>query len=119
MHPTWDHFLMKYSALFLLCLLLFGCNNGTWKVEQIPSPAGQGSGEPYLAASPNAVWMSWLEKTPAGHSLKLSKWDGKWSPARAIVTDVPFFVNWADFPSILSLSDNQFVAHWLEKKGEG
>lgn len=86
----------------------------------ISSPAGPGSAEPFLTrASDGAVLMSWLE--PANEkrfALRWAKFNGKsWSVAQTIAERDDFFVNWADFPSIVQTSDGTMFAHWLQKSG--
>lgn len=91
------------------------------RVVEIDSPAAAGSVEPYLASTGGVAWMSWLEKTSRnGHALRVSRWDGSgWIRPETVASDVPFFVNWADFPSVLPMSDGGLVAHWMQKSGEG
>ena len=36
-----------------------------------------------------------------------------------ISSDQPYFINWADFPSLNYIKDDTLVAHWLEKSGAG
>jgi hypothetical protein len=109
---------MKFLLMILAVLTLSGCEKASWKIVDLESPAGPASGEPFLVAANEEVWMSWLEKTASGHALKLARWDGEWSKPNVIISGVPFFVNWADFPSILPLANNRVVAHWLQKAGE-
>lgn len=109
---------MKLASLILVLLVLFGCDNPSWKIVELNSPAGPDSGEPFLAVANEEVWMSWLEKTSSGHALKFARWNGEWSKPNVIISGVPFFVNWADFPSILPLAKNRVVAHWLQKAGD-
>ena len=40
---------------------------------------------------------------------------GQWSEPRTIVTSDSFFVNWADFPSLVALADGAWIAHWLAR----
>jgi hypothetical protein len=108
----------SFVSIYIL-FSLYGCGDGSWKVVEVSSPAAVESGEPFLASLDNEIWMSWLQKTSTGHSLKYSRWNGEWSTSQTIASGVPFFVNWADFPSVLPLSENRMVTHWLEKKGEG
>lgn len=91
-------------------------------VDTIASPAGPGSTEPNLTVGPGRrVYLSWLE--PAGDStyaLKLAARIGNtWSAPRTIVRDKNFFVNWADFPSVIALPDGRLAAHWLQRSGPG
>jgi hypothetical protein len=110
---------MKNFILASLIFLYFvgGLHAG---VREISSPAGILSQTPYLFAKHATLYMTWLEKTTQGHALKFAKFDGKqWSKPSVIVADVPFFVNWADFPSILALDSGMLVAHWLQQSGKG
>lgn len=91
------------------------------RVETLPSPAGPGSAEPNLDVGPDGqVHMSWLEplENGQGHTLKVAALRGNaWSQSSAVRSGRDFFVNWADFPSVLSLGDRRLVAHWLQRTG--
>jgi hypothetical protein len=41
-----------------------------------------------------------------------------WSRPTTIASGREFFVNWADFPSVIELTDGTLLAHWLEKTEE-
>jgi hypothetical protein len=90
-------------------------------VRPLPSPAGPGSAEPNLDVGPDGrVHMSWLEPltTAQGHALKVATLSGsRWSQPHVVRSGRDFFVNWADFPSVLALGDNRLVAHWLQRTG--
>ncbi len=90
-------------------------------VTPVPSPAGPGAGEPFLAMAPDGrVYLSWLEPVDSAHALKFSVYDGaSWSAPRTIREGRDFFVNWADFPSIKVLDGNRLAAHWLQRTGSG
>jgi len=114
---------LKQLILSLLTLLLSIPAAGAgapWQVENIPSPAGPSSGEPFLSVAGRTVYLSWLEKQEsAGHRLRMAAWDGRsWSEPSTIVTSDSLFVNWADFPSLIALQDGSLAAHWLAKAGE-
>lgn len=82
------------------------------------SPAGPGSGEPSLYTTADGrVHMSWIEPDGAGHALRFATLgaDG-WTSPRTIADSATFFVNWADFPSIIELADGALAAHWLQKR---
>jgi hypothetical protein len=87
--------------------------------DSLESPAGPGSAEPNLALGADGrAYLSWLEQVDSGHALKFSVYDGRsWSDARTIRTGRDFFVNWADFPSIIPLDGNRLAAHWLQRTG--
>jgi hypothetical protein len=93
----------------------------TAPVVALASPAGEGAGEPNLSPAEDGVVLSWLE--PAGDeawSLRVARYrDDTWGPAHTVVTRDDLFVNWADFPSVVELSDGRLAAHWLQRGGEG
>ncbi|MGQ0813060.1 MAG: hypothetical protein ACT4O1_01160 [Gemmatimonadota bacterium] len=90
-------------------------------LDSIASPAKPGSGEPDLAIGSNGrVYMSWLEPQDSGHALRFAVLqNNRWSAPRTIRSGRDFFVNWADFPSIIVLGDGQLAAHWLQRTGRG
>ena len=89
-------------------------------VESLGSPAAPGSAEPSLAVSGERVYLSWLEPLDSGHALRIATLEGaQWSTPRTIRAGRDFFVNWADFPSVLPLGDGRLAAHWLQRNGKG
>ncbi|MGD8375042.1 MAG: sialidase family protein, partial [Acidobacteriota bacterium] len=90
----------------------------TFSVREVDSPAGPGATTPFLVADADGILMSWLEERDAGHALRFARWDGGWSTPRTVIEGEPFFVNWADFPSLLPLGGESLVAHWLARSGE-
>jgi len=92
------------------------------QVRELPSPAGQGSGQPNLAVAPDGrVHLSWIERLGEGRfSLRFATMEGDgWSTPRVIAEGSNWFVNWADFPSMIALPDGSLAAHWLVKSGPG
>lgn len=95
---------------------------GLAQVRELPSPAGQGSGQPNLTVAPNGrVYLSWIERLGEGRfSLRFAVKEGDgWSAPRVIAEGANWFVNWADFPSMVVLPDGSLAAHWLVKGGPG
>ena len=88
-------------------------------LRQLPSPAAAGGVTPYLSAgSDGAVLLSWQEPEGSGHAVRLARLDGStWSEPRTIATGDDFFVNWADFPSVIEMPDGSLAAHWLQREG--
>lgn len=77
-----------------------------------------GSGKPNLAVGRDGrVILTWLEPTTANrHALRFAvRAGGQWSAPATIRESDRFFVNWADFPSLVETADGQWVVHWLEK----
>jgi hypothetical protein len=97
-------------------------------VGMLPTPAAPGSRTPNLFATEDAVYLSWLEpleaeatapaSTQRGRfALRFSTLEGdEWSAARTIAEGDDFFVNWADFPTLVA-SDGVLAAHWLRLNG--
>ncbi len=86
------------------------------------SPAGVDSREPELSATADGrVILSWVEKSAEGsYALRFAVRDTKaWSTAATVAEGKDWFVNWADFPSVIALSDGSLAAHWLVKSGAG
>lgn len=106
--------------LFLGCATREGDRAALVAIDTLPSPAGGGSGEPNLASGPDGrIYLSWLEPVDdSTHALRFSTLVGdRWSPPRTITQRPDFFVNWADFPSVIALSEQRLAAHWLQKSG--
>lgn len=103
-------------ALWFLPLLAFA------QVRELPSPAGPGSGQPNLAVSPDGrIYLSWIERLGEGRfSLRFAMKEGEgWTAPRVIAEGANWFVNWADFPSMVALPDGSLAAHWLVKSAPG
>jgi hypothetical protein len=111
-----------------LTLLACGGEGGTVQeglvvtdLHPLATPAAARSGEPNLAAGPDGVWLSWLERSgPDRHTLRLARWDGSgWSDPVTVIDRPDLFVNWADFPAVGVLGDGTLLVHWLERSGPG
>ncbi len=89
--------------------------------ESIVSPAGPGSSTPTVhTTSEGVVLLSWVEPhAEGGHHLRFSQLESDaWSDPKTIAQGEDWFVNWADFPSLISLDDGTLAAHYLVKSGE-
>ena len=75
-----------------------------------------GSLSPYLTTSQTGTTsLNWLEPTQTGFAIKFKLYDGSWGKERTIAKGDNWFINWADFPSLLHIGEDNFVAHWLVK----
>jgi len=86
--------------------------------EPMESPAGALSGEPFLSSTEDGVVLSWLEQfADGGHALWFAELrpDG-WTGRRMVARGDDFFVNWADFPSVVAGTDGSLWAHWLQRE---
>jgi len=108
----------------LLALAVPACRNSDrtddWlgTVTDIASPAGSDSRYPHLATTADGAVLSWLRPTAAGgFALQHSSWRaGAWRPVGTVASGDGWFVNWADFPSVVPLSPRTWAAHWLESR---
>lgn len=92
----------------------------TLAIREIDSPAGTDSREPELYATTDGrIIFSWVEKIgEQHHALRYTVRDAKgWSEPRRVAEGDDWFVNWADFPSVVAQSPQQLTAHWLVKSG--
>ena len=134
---------VKYAPPFLAAaFLITGCTQGPTNTQQTSqptpgpqsssgpalavretqSPAGQDSREPELFATADGrVILSWVEKVgEKRHTLRFASGDAAgWSEPRTVAEGDNWFVNWADFPSVVALPDGSLAAHWLVKSGPG
>jgi hypothetical protein len=130
--------LLKYAPLLPATALLFaGCLRNAVNapaaqatpspqaapvVREADSPAGADSREPELfTGTDGRVILSWVEKKgKKSHTLRFAVRDPSgWSEARTVAEGDNWFVNWADFPSVVALADGSLAAHWLVKSGSG
>ncbi len=119
-------------ALILLAIAIFVSSRyadarasrllSTRALGNLVSPTGPGAAEPNLSVAPNGnVYLSWLEPTrDSAVAFKFAVLVGdRFSEARTIRTGGDFFVNWADFPSMVAMGNGRLAAHWLQKVGKG
>jgi hypothetical protein len=122
MGPTSRLFSLRVQLPYSL-MLVTGCampdaGAPTFSLGQVEFAAPAGSGEPNLYATADGrVVMSWLQQTGDGrHALRVAvRSGGQWGEPRTVAESDAFFVNWADFPSILELPDGAWAVHWLQK----
>ena len=112
-------------ALFLVVLSGFGCErqgntDQSLIIKRTDSPAGVNSREPEMNPTADGrIVMSWVEKlAEKRYALRFSIRDANgWSETRTVSQGDNWFINWADFPSVIALRDGSLAAHWLVKSG--
>lgn len=85
-------------------------------ILELAGPPGSGKG--FLSATRDGgAILSWFEPTQGEASaLRVAlRRDGAWSEPRTVAEHDRFFVNWADFPSVVETTDGRWVVHFLEK----
>ena len=67
------------------------------------------------------IYLSWIEYTNNdSFALQYSKWNSSsWKDPITITSGKDWFVNWADFPSLVVTDDGDMAAHWLQMRGSG
>jgi hypothetical protein len=99
---------------------------GRWLAEPVTvaTPAAPGSRFPNLAATGDGsiTVMSWLEPTgnAGAFRLRYAQWrDTRWGDPVEIASGKDWFINWADFPSVMPATSGAWAAHWLQQKPGG
>lgn len=107
----------------LFALFAVACSEKPAGTEPVVSaieltvPALAGSAEPNLATgADDTVVLSWLEPAGEAHALRFAvlEEDG-WSTPLTVAQSSNWFINWADFPSVVPVAQDLWAAHWLQK----
>ncbi len=123
--------MFSLRRLLLSCLILsffVGCAtqpvdvSDPRSIPMIGVPAGAGSAAPNLSMdSEGRVLLSWIEPGHQGRDrLRFSVLEPggvEWSSPETVAEGADWFVNWADFPSLIPLPAGRLAAHWLAKIG--
>jgi hypothetical protein len=89
-------------------------------IRPTQSPTDADSREPELTATQDGrIILSWVEKVrDKRYALRAALLNRNgWSESRTVSEGENWFVNWADFPSVIALNDGSLAAHWLVKSG--
>lgn len=114
---------LKFTVLLACALAFAACSGETVEgtVQPLQSPSALNSSLPRLVTSPAGdVYLSWVEKSgEKTTSLKYARLeDDVWGASIEITSGDNWFVNWADFPSLM-VNGDQLAAHWLQKSDLG
>ncbi|HEX4346780.1 MAG TPA: sialidase family protein [Vicinamibacterales bacterium] len=90
-------------------------------IEALPSPAGNNAQEPQFTTTGGRTILSWLDVHDDGNAMLefAERTATGWSQPRTVAAGDDFFVNEADLPSVIRLSDGTLVGHWLQQNGDG
>ena len=115
---------MVKKAFYFLFILTFltSCND---EVLQQPlfqfamnNPADSGSRYPNLYVDETGkMYLSWLVNIEEDISAfqYTTYHEGRWTAPKTVQIDTNFFMNWADFPSVVGRDGTELAAHWLKK----
>jgi len=114
----------KYLVLVIGAFLLIGCQSDEDKsIQKVELKVNTNhSGEPNITVGTDgSVYLSWVEyANDSLDVLQFSKLENdSWSEPKVIAQGEDWFVNWADFPSLVNVDSSYFTAHWLQKSAEG
>ena len=133
----------RMLPLVMSGVLAFGCNRGATnsssspqgalnpppaggpalviRADETPAPSDSREPELYSTRDGRRVILSWVEKVgEKRYALRFSSREGGgWSEPRTVAEGENWFINWADFPSVIELADGSLAAHWLVKSGPG
>ena len=105
------------------CAALAACSDAPspTQIQYLPVPAASNSQIPNLEVTPDGLTvLSWVEPGESGHVLRFSQLvDYTWTEARTVAEGDNWFVNWADFPSVVPVTEELWGAHWLVSQPEG
>lgn len=109
--------------LLISIFLFFAACSETKEIQlsEISSPSKESSSLPYLYTDNSGkIFMSWVEENNNMAELKYATYDNSnWSEPSLISSDSTWFLNWADYPSIIGKNGKPLAAHWLNKKPGG
>jgi len=111
---------MRSILLFSLAFIfgITGCDlDRRITVNEVGAPVSLNSSLPRLYTdNTGTVFMSWVEEVDDMAYLKFSSFSGDtWSEPATVASDSTWFVNWADYPSVIARDKTPMAAHWLNK----
>ena len=123
-------------SLLLITIFTFACNRNSDSyvtynsassepalvIRPADSPSDGDSREPELNVAPDGrIILSWIEKVgEKRYALRTATRDQTgWNEPQTVAQGENWFVNWADFPSVIGLKNGSLAAHWLVKSGTG
>lgn len=112
----------KTILLLSIILLISACDDQPLQRPILDyvmnNPAENGSRYPnFYQDDSGTLYMSWLTNIEEEiFALQYSTYQGgRWSQPKSIQVDTNFFVNWADFPSVVGIDGTELAAHRLRK----
>ncbi len=85
-------------------------------LKNISTNTPNGSMSPFLRTSRSDITtLNWLEPSEDGHKIVFTTFDNEWTKPITVTSGDNWFINWADFPSVINLKNEEYAAHWLVK----
>ena len=112
----------QFLIISTAVIVLTACTSEKPKENQLNlSPAGEQSSLPWLFTGPSGrVWLSWVEQRDSIFTFRFSEASpAGWSDPATIAQSSEWFVNWADYPMLVTNDSGKFMAHVPDKSGPG
>lgn len=108
--------MMNLARNVFILLFCISCTTNT-EISEIDNPTGENSSLSRLYTdNTGVVFMSWVEETDNSSTLLYSNFmNGEWTEPYTVSSSENWFVNWADFPSVIGRNGELLAAHWLNK----
>lgn len=105
--------------LLILSIFFIGCSSNV-EITEVNNPANDLGKYPRLFTDNiGTVYMSWYKTVGDTTQLFYSLNDGsKWNEPILLAQSDDWFVNWADFSSIIGYDGQPLAAHWLQKSSD-
>lgn len=106
---------MRPERIALACLALAVAGAQAATVEEWTLPSARDAAQPNLhAGARGGLHLTWLERDGDAHVLRHAvERDGEFSGVNTVARGDDWFVNWADFPSLVALANGDLVTHLL------
>jgi len=104
------------AAALTIWLLRYPSPSGADDIAPLATPAAPGARLPRLAAHPQGgAALSWVESAADGvQVLRVARYrDGQFGKPAEVARGRDWFINWADFPSVVPMATDFWLAHWL------
>jgi len=118
-----DKISTAFLSLLLLAFIFQGCATSP-SVDRMPVlelevAQFENARLPFLYTdSAGQTFLSYAVTSDSVSKMYFSKLEGSaWSEPLMVSSGNNWFVNWADYPSLISWGDGKLAAHWLEKTG--
>ncbi len=114
-------FYLNITLILFMTTFLMACGDELQQPVHeftLSSPADTGARFPHLQADETGkIYMSWMLSIDEEiHALQYSEYENdRWTSPSTVKVGPEFFVNWADFPSVVGYDGEVAAAHWLKK----
>ena len=112
---------MKWNLLGAFLTLPWSTQALALELASVTTPAATASIAPRLTLDhEQRALLSWIEKSESGHQLRFARLEGDhFGRAQTVIEHERLFVNWADTPGLRVLPNGRYLAHWLQRSGQG